>query len=268
MHKWLNLNITEEETIVYKNLIKRIKRWISKKVKDAKCNGVVLGVSGGIDSATLAIILKDIFGNKSYFYYLKTFEDNENIEHINKLNSIIKNIKIIDLSKEFNSFASKLNLKEDIIKANAKSRFFMNYLYAQAQINNSLVIGTDNFNEYYLGYFTKYGDGGCDLLPFANLLKSDIYKIAKIIGVPKEIINKKPSANLLSNKSDEEELGFSYEEFENYLNNSNSVSKIVKQKILNLNLKTMHKRSLIPRGPKKQPNKNLNDKKTKVLSFV
>lgn len=235
----------------YLSLIKKIQKWILGKVKKANSLGIVLGISGGIDSATLALICYKTLGLKTHFYYLKTKSDIENERDIKKLNIILNNtIETIDLTDEFNMFANKFSLDENWIKANAKSRFFMNVLYTKAQQNNSLVLGTDNFNEYYLGYFTKWGDGACDLLPFANILKSDVYEMAKVIGVPIEIIKKRPSANLLNNQYDEDELGFTYEQFEEYILDKYKTEETVAKKIKFLNKKTDHKRKLIPKGPK------------------
>ncbi|SFW05575.1 Probable NH(3)-dependent NAD(+) synthetase [Chlamydia abortus] len=90
----------------------------------------------------------------------------------------------------------------------------MSSLYALSQEKNTLVIGTDNYDEYFLGYFTKYGDGGCDLLPFANINKTQVYVLANMLDIPECIIKKEPSANLYQNQTDEKELGFNYETFE------------------------------------------------------
>lgn len=251
MEKWPYINLSELEIKKYQKLIDKLKKWIEKKVFDANAKGIVLGISGGIDSATLAMICKDIFQKNANFYYLKTKKDLENEKDIKKLNAVLDNsIKTINLKKQFNSLSKKFSLKNNWIKANTKSRFFMNVLYTKAQQNDCLVLGTDNYNEYFLGYFTKWGDGGCDLLPFANLLKSDIYKIAAILKVPNSIIKKRPSANLLNNQYDEEELGFSYEEFEKYIKNPLDSNPFTAKKIKALHKKTAHKRNPIPKGPK------------------
>ncbi|PZW01419.1 NAD(+) synthase [Metamycoplasma auris] len=251
MLNWPNLNLNNFEIKEYKKLIKRIQNWILKYVKKSNAIGITLGISGGIDSSTLAAICFDLFKDNAHFYYLKTKEDKENENDIKQLNKILNySIEKIDLTKEFALFSKKFDLKNDWVKANSKSRFFMTALYTKAQQTNSLVLGTDNFNEYYLGYFTKWGDGGVDLLPFANLLKSDIYKMAKILNVPECILNKKPSANLLDNQYDEDELGFSYAQFEEYIKGNSNIDKQILNKIKEFNTKTEHKRKLIPKGPK------------------
>ncbi|WP_330463605.1 NAD(+) synthase [Metamycoplasma gateae] len=252
MVKEKEISNKNNEILEYKKLIKKIKSWIYRKVKSTNASGIVLGISGGIDSATLSVICHQIFKENAHFYYLKTKKDTENEKDIKELNKILNNsIITINISKEFDLFSKKFHLSNDWIKANSKSRFFMNVLYTKAQQNNSLVLGTDNFNEYYLGYFTKWGDGACDILPFANLFKSDIYKMAKILKVPQSIMNKKPSANLLDNQYDEDELGFTYDQFESYFEPKNTLNNEIKAKIEKNFKKTQHKRKIIPKGPKK-----------------
>jgi NAD+ synthase len=103
---------------------------------------------------------------------------------------------IIELKTEYESMSSKLKLSTDLTKANLQARLRMSTLYALGQEKNYLVLGTDNYAEYYLGYFTKYGDGGCDLLPIVQLHKSEVFKLAKMLKLPDSIINKAPSAGL------------------------------------------------------------------------
>ncbi|AWX69744.1 NAD(+) synthase [[Mycoplasma] anseris] len=246
-----NKPLSKKSKKLYEILIKKIKTWLFQKVASANAKGIVLGISGGIDSTTLAFIANDVFKENAHFYYFKTANNNKIEDDIAIIEQSLKRkIIIIDLENEFNYLTKKLNLNNKMALANTKSRLYMTALYGFAQEKNALVLGTDNFNEYYLGYFTKYGDGGCDLLPFANIKKSDVYTIAKLINVPQEIINKRPSADLYENQFDEDELGFSYFEFEQYLIDENLISKSKKARIEELHHKTNHKRDLIPKGPK------------------
>ena len=96
-------------------------------------------------------------------------------------------------------------------KANIKVRLRMVTLYAVAQTRNALVLGTDNKDEIHVGYFTKYGDGAWDIEPIGDLYKTDVYKLAKYLNVPEEIINKPPRAGLWNNQTDEDEIGMTYE---------------------------------------------------------
>ena len=243
--------LTPKEEKIYTILIKKIKNWIIQKVNSSNASGVSLGISGGIDSATLAIIANESFPNNSYFYYFKTTNNPKELKDIKSLEKRLnKKIEIIDLTEHFNELIKTLKLKKVEIKSNVKSRLFMTSLYALSQVKDTLVLGTDNFSEYYLGFFTKFGDGGCDLLPFANISKHDVYIIADLLEVPKEIIDKEPTANLCSNLSDEDELGFSYFDFERWLINKYSVPKEISKRIENWHKKTNHKREYIPKGPK------------------
>jgi NAD+ synthase len=121
----------------------------------------------------------------------------KDIEDINKLiNKINIDSEFIDLKPTFNQIKKSLNISNKQSISNIKPRLRMTSLYAIAQKHNYLVLGTDNKIEWEIGYFTKYGDGGVDLLPIVQLLKSDVKNIAKILNVPDSIINKQPSAGL------------------------------------------------------------------------
>ena len=243
--------LTNKEQKIYNILIKKITTWLIQKVSSAHANGISLGISGGIDSATLAIISSNIFRDNAFFYYFKIDENKKVESYVKKLEKrLYSKIKIVDLSDTYLRLKSTLKINNKIVLANLKSRLFMSSLYALSQKNNTLVLGTDNYAEYYLGYFTKYGDGGCDLLPFANIDKSDVYILANILNVPKEIIKRKPSADLYKNQSDEKDLGFSYDEFEKWKYDAHLVDEKISERIQTLQKITEHKRELIPKGPK------------------
>jgi NAD+ synthase len=131
--------------------------------------------------------------------------------------------------------------------ANVKPRLRMTTLYFVANTLNYLVVGTGNRSELTIGYFTKYGDGGVDLLPLATLLKSEVRAMAKELGVPDSIIEKAPSAGLWLGQADEDEMGFTYAELENYLTNGpETVSPALAMRIERLVRGSDHKRSPIP----------------------
>jgi NAD+ synthase len=131
--------------------------------------------------------------------------------------------------------------------ANVKPRLRMTTLYFVANALNYLVVGTGNRSELTIGYFTKYGDGGVDLLPLATLLKSEVRAMAKELGVPDSIIEKAPSAGLWLGQADEDEMGFTYAELENYLTNGpETVSPALAMRIERLVRGSDHKRSPIP----------------------
>ncbi|AZG68978.1 NAD(+) synthase [Mycoplasma struthionis] len=243
--------LTKKELKIYEIYLNKIVSWLKQKVKAANASGVALGISGGIDSATLAFISKKAFNENAHFFYFKTRNDKYTEDHVKKLEKKLgSEIKFIDLEKQYNDLIKTLDIQKKGSQANLKSRLFMTSIYSLSQDLNTLVLGTDNFDEFYLGYFTKYGDGGCDLLPFANILKSDVYALAQILGVPDEIIDKDPSANLYEDQTDEKELGFSYYEFESYLRDKTSVNNEIKAKIEHFHKISNHKRDPLPKGPK------------------
>ncbi|ACF07179.1 NAD+ synthetase [Metamycoplasma arthritidis] len=243
--------LNKKETKIYQTYIKKLSTWILQKVTSANQKGISLGISGGIDSSLLAVICKQIPTIKTYFYHFKTSSNPEIERNINLLaKKFDLNIETIDLSDEFNSLTSKLSINSNQVLGNLKSRLYMSSLYALSQKNETLVCGTDNYDEHFLGYFTKYGDGGCDILPIANIKKSDVYALANMLGVPDEIIDRKPSADLCENQSDEGDLGFSYETFEKWLIDPNLVSKEIADSITHYHKISNHKRLEIPRGPK------------------
>lgn len=213
---------------------------------------MIFGISGGIDSALVAVLAQKAFPEDHLGVILPILEMEEDRADIADLaKKFAIKTKEINLQEGFENIKSSLNLKNKLAISNIQPRLRMTILYALAQELDYLVLGTDNFSEIFLGYFTKYGDGGVDLLPIANLTKMQVFTIAKILGIPKKFILKKPSANLWENQSDEAELGFSYQDLENYLENPHLVTKDVAQKIENLHKKSRHKRDPIPKPMRK-----------------
>lgn len=228
-------------------------KWIKDEVKKAGAKGVIVGISGGVDSALVAYLAKQAFPDSSLGVLMpinkeRDFDLKDGLELVQKFNL---NHQIVDLFDEYNSLINKLNPCQDLTKGNIQSRLRMTALYALAQENNYLVLGTDNKAEYYLGYFTKWGDGGCDLLPIVHLYKSEVFQYAKEVGVPESILNKAPSAGFFKEQSDESDLGFSYNAYEMYdkktLKDQNLIDKIELQI-----KKTNHKRFAIPQPPRKE----------------
>lgn len=221
--------------------------WIEQLVRNNRKKGVIFGISGGIDSALVAVLARKAFPNNHLGVILPTRDMKENRADIAELvEKYSIKTKEIDLQESFENLKSTLNLKSELAISNIQPRLRMTVLYALAQELDYLVVGTGNFSEIFLGYFTKYGDGGVDMLPLAKLTKSDVYTVAKTIGIPEKFIQKKPSANLWENQTDEEDLGFSYQDLEKYLKKPDSVSKEIAKKIELLHEKSEHKREPIP----------------------
>ncbi|AKX34407.1 NH(3)-dependent NAD(+) synthetase [Spiroplasma litorale] len=233
--------------------------WIKEEVKNANQKGVVVGISGGIDSAVVAALAKLAFPD-NYLVVWMPCESSEldlkcKNELVNNLN--LKNIVEIDLLNTFNGLKSeiinKTNNENKLAMANIKARLRMTTLYALAQSNNYLVLGTDNACEWHIGYFTKYGDGGVDLVPLVHMLKRDVKNAAKLLNVPASIIDRAPTAGLWENQTDESEIGFSYDLIDDYLEGLN-VPENVKKRIEYLHNISSHKRQLATK-----PLKSINE---------
>lgn len=226
--------------------IKYLINWIKKYVSEVKAKGTIVGLSGGIDSAIVAILCKKAFPKNSLCLWMPINDNQMDKNDIDKLvQDFDLNLETINLKNIFSSFKEILNIKNNLAVANLQPRLRMSALYAKAQENNYLVIGTDNEDEYYVGYFTKYGDGGVDLLPIVHLLKSEVKAIAQYLSIPQSIIDKKPSAGLTSNQNDEDELGFSYKDLDNFLiGNYDKIEKSIINRINSLHQKTKHKRNI------------------------
>lgn len=230
----------------------QIINWIKEEVKKANCSGVAVGISGGIDSALVAYLAKKAFPNDSIGILIpinkkRQFDLEHGLELVKKLDL---DYKVIDLSHEYQSMIDKMNVQLDLTKGNMQARLRMTTIYAFAQERKYLVLGTDNKAEYDLGYFTKWGDGGCDLLPIVNLYKSEVFEYAKKVGIPVNIINKIPSAGLWDDQSDEKELGFTYDDYEQYDKNLLTDQQLIEKIKLQIS-KTNHKRIEIPKAPKR-----------------
>ncbi len=206
-----------------KEYVCKIAEWIKNKVENAKAQGVVLGMSSGVDCSVVSRLCQEaqIDTHLVMMPYGDTMEKSKSYEHamelINKFNFKyhVFNIKPAVDSLKITQDSENMELAQ----ANLRPRMRMTYLYQYAQINNLLVIGTGNLSERTIGYFTKWGDGGCDLNPLANITKREVYILAKHLQIPESIINKKPSAELWEGQNDEDELGITYEKIDNFILN-------------------------------------------------
>jgi NAD+ synthase len=232
-------------------LVQKLCDWIRDKVTEAKAEGVIFGLSGGIDSAVVAALSIKVFPKNTLAlimpcHNLKT-DTNDAIDLINQFNI---SYKIMDLSTVYDSFIYLLNDKEkekkesfQLAEVNIKPRLRMVTLYYFANKLNYLVVGTGNKSELAIGYFTKYGDGGADILPLGNLIKNQVKELAEYLGIPKKIINKPPSAGLWEGQTDEEEIGISYNQLDKYLKTGKLNNKIIEKKIQDKITQSAHKRS-------------------------
>lgn len=221
--------------------------WMKERVADAHAKGIVLGISGGIDSAVVVALAKKAFGKNVLGVIMPVDSMQNDLKDIKELEKVL-DLKFItvDLKNTYDTIKQALpSINSNLALSNIKPRLRMAALYALAQENNYLVAGTGNKCETHIGYFTKYGDGGSDILPLSKLLKSEVKIIAKHLKVPDSIINKKPSAGLWEGQNDEDELGFSYKDLDSYLMDSNAkISQEVKNKIDKMHKNSEHKRNV------------------------
>ncbi|PRX30406.1 NAD+ synthase [Orenia metallireducens] len=232
----------------YKLITEKLVVWIQQKVKEAGCKGAVVGLSGGIDSSVTAALCKKAFPENTLGLIMPCESNPEDQKDAKLLAEKFEiEYKKIDLASVFNSMLDVVDLVDDqkLSLANIKPRLRMTTLYYYASLNGYLVVGTDNRSELKLGYFTKFGDGGIDLAPLGNLVKSEVREVARVLGVPEKIITKAPSAGLWAGQTDESELGITYEEVDNYILTGEASSK-VKEIVDTLEEKNQHKLALPP----------------------
>ncbi len=196
-------------------VVDRITSFIQECVKKAGARGVVIGVSGGIDSACVAKLSTMALGKDSVLGLIMPEKDvtpPQDVEDaVSFCNGLGIRYKVLEINPLVDAFVSVLGDKPEIAVANLKPRIRMTLLYFHANSERLLVAGTGNRSELMVGYFTKYGDGGVDILPIGDLYKTEVFQLARHIGIPDSLISKKPSARLWKGQTDEEELGISYE---------------------------------------------------------
>jgi len=216
----------------------KIVSWIKQKVKNSGSKGIVLGLSGGIDSAVVAALCKEAVGKNSLLVlFMPCNSHKQDLLDAKLVASWLGlKLKLVDLSGVYNSFLKVLPAAGNLAKNNLKPRLRMNTLYYFANKLNYLVCGTGNKSELLVGYFTKYGDGGVDILPIADLFKRQVRKLAQELKIPQNIIAKPPTAGLWQGQTDEGEMGISYNELDDILDrlcnnkkqaaSSNKVNKV------------------------------------------
>ena len=243
----------------YASITNRIEEFIENEIKKNNAKGIILGLSGGIDSAVLAYICKRKLKEKTLALILPdtTITPNSETEDAMKIISLTGiEHKLIDIKPIVNEYSMYL-VPNEKSKGNLRARIRTNILYYYANIENYLVLGSSDKSEYLIGYFTKYGDGASDLTPIVSLYKLQVREIAKYLGIPENIISKKSSPHLWKDHEAEKELGTQYEEVDSILYcliekglsiqetvEMTNIDKEIVEKIHNLNINSEHKRLL------------------------
>ena len=207
----------------WNTLAEEITNWILDYALENDIRSLVVGVSGGVDSAVTSTLsartgIRTIVLNMPI--HQKKYQDDLSKKHISWLKDNFNNVeeRIVNLSKTYDSFVETVSVDEvsDLALANSRARLRMTALYATAGSNGGIVVGTGNkVEDFGVGFYTKYGDGGVDISPIADLLKTEVYQIARELDIIEEIIQAAPTDGLWGDgRSDEEQLGASYEELE------------------------------------------------------
>jgi NAD+ synthase len=251
-----------EQSKIYNNYANKASDFIRNKVIETKSDGVIFGLSGGIDSAVVAFLCQKALGNhclamlmpNESFTPKSETEDAITVAEQLKIRHVIRPIQFIS-----NLFTVGDKGVDRLVVGNLNARIRANMLYYEGQKKNYLVVGTDDRSEYLIGYFTKYGDGASDILPIADLYKTEVQILGNFLGVPDEIVRKRPSPNLWANHEAFRELGCGYDTIDVILKgifdeklSPRDVSKkyLIPYKtvtrILSFNVKSMHKRELPP----------------------
>jgi NAD+ synthase len=244
----------------------RIAAWLRDRVASAGAKGLVVGLSGGVDSAVVVRLAQLAVPGHVVGVVMPCHSDPADERDAAAL---ARHFDIpfvrVDLAAAYDQFVAlgkaaiaalppglhqekpPDDIRSRVPLANVKPRLRMTTLYFVANNLNYLVAGTGNRSEISIGYYTKYGDGGVDLLPLANLVKSEVRAVAREIGVPPEIVDRTPSAGLWLGQTDEGEMGFTYADLEKYLDDgAASVAPALATKIERLVRASEHKRHLPP----------------------
>jgi NAD+ synthase len=253
-------------TINYSATAKRLSAKLAAYFEAAGMDNAVIGLSGGLDSSTTACLAADALGEQHVFGVMMPSHatNRDDMEHASLLARTLGiDTYKFDISDLAHSLSTRLHghglvPQTELTNGNISARLRSLILYNLASRKRALVLGTGDRSELLIGYFTKYGDGACDLLPIGSVYKTDLRAIARELGVPEKIIQKPPSPSLWDGHTAESELGASYEKIDTVLKllfdrkmKPGAAAKQVKnpalvQKIIKMHEQSGHKRAMPP----------------------
>ena len=240
----------------YTKIQQDIETFLKNAVSRNKADGVIFGLSGGIDSVSVAYLSAKIFGKKALALVMPDSTispSSETGDALKVVGELGLDYKLLDIAAIHKIYSNHLE-PDELALGNLRARIRANIIYYYANLKNFLVLGTSDKSEYSIGYFTKFGDGSADLLPISKLYKTQLREFAKMLGVPSNIITKKSSPNLWKEHIAEDELGITFEEIDSILyclEKRLSVDEIIKkteikresvEKIYQMHENSWHKR--------------------------
>ncbi|MFA3904652.1 NAD+ synthase [Fusobacterium nucleatum] len=203
----LDLNLKE----VYNELVE----FLRENFKKAGFSKAVLGLSGGIDSALVAYLLRDALGKENVLAIMMPYKSS-NPDSLNHAKLVVEDLKInsktIEITDMIDAYFKNEKEATSLRMGNKMARERMSILFDYSSKENALVVGTSNKTEIYLGYSTQFGDAACALNPIGDLYKTNIWDLSRYLKIPNELIEKKPSADLWEGQTDEQEMGLTYKE--------------------------------------------------------
>ena len=208
----LDLNLKE----VHSELVE----FLRESFKKAGFSKAVLGLSGGIDSALVAYLLRDALGKENVLAIMMPYKSS-NPDSLNHAKLVVEdlgiNSKTIEITDMIDAYFKNEKEATSLRMGNKMARERMSILFDYSSKENALVVGTSNKTEIYLGYSTQFGDSACALNPIGDLYKTNIWDLSRYLKIPNELIEKKPSADLWEGQTDEQEMGLTYKEADQVL---------------------------------------------------
>ena len=220
----LDLNLKE----VHNELVE----FLRESFKKAGFSKAVLGLSGGIDSALVAYLLRDALGKENVLAIMMPYKSS-NPDSLNHAKLVVEDLKInaksIEITDMIDAYFKNEKEASSLRMGNKMARERMSILFDYSSKENALVVGTSNKTEIYLGYSTQFGDSACALNPIGDLYKTNIWDLSRYLKIPNELIEKKPSADLWEGQTDEQEMGLTYKEADQVLYRMLEENKTVKE---------------------------------------